>query len=87
MSTAEIAAARERLQALKRHPRDEQENRYLVERAKRLYEDRMGEERRAISVWLAQFEGVLESQDEREIRRARQQLREALDSVDRGFRF
>ena len=87
MTAAEIAAARERLQALKRHPRDEQDNRFMVERAKRLYEDRMGEERRAISVWLSQFELVLESQDEREIRRARQQLREALDSVDRGFRF
>ena len=87
MSAAEIATARERLQALKRHPRDAQENRYLIERAKRLYEDRMGEERRAIQGWLSSFESVLEEQDERSIRRARQTLRECLDSIDRGFRF
>ncbi|HEY1090125.1 MAG TPA: molecular chaperone HscC [Burkholderiaceae bacterium] len=87
LTPPEIAAARERLQALKRHPRDEAENRYLIERAKRIYEDRTGEERRAVQAWLGAFEVALESQDSREIRRARQQLREALDSVDRGFRF
>ena len=87
MSEAQVAEALKQLRALKRHPRDEEENRYLVERAKRLYEDRLGEQRVAIQSWLGQFEQALDTQDPRIIRQARQQMRQALDSIDGGFRF
>jgi molecular chaperone HscC len=87
LSPAEIAATRERLQALKRHPRDEQDNRYLIERAKRLFEDRLGNDRVMLQDWLAQFEAVLQTQDARAIRQARQQFKDALDSIDNTFRF
>jgi molecular chaperone HscC len=87
MSESQIAEALQQLRALKRHPRDEEENRYLVERAKRLYEDRLGEQRVAIQSWLGEFEQALDTQDPRAIRHARQQMREALDSIDGGFRF
>jgi molecular chaperone HscC len=87
MSEAQIEQALVQLRLLKRHPRDEEENRYLIERAKRLYEDRLGAEREAIQHWLSQFEQVLDTQDGRAIRQARVQMREALDSVDGGFRF
>ncbi|HEY9106805.1 MAG TPA: molecular chaperone HscC [Roseateles sp.] len=87
LSAAEIAATRERLQALKRHPRDEQDNRYLIERAKRLFEDRLGNDRAMLQDWLAQFELALQTQDARVIRTARQQFKEALDSIDTSFRF
>jgi molecular chaperone HscC len=87
MSEAQMDEALRQLRALKRHPRDEEENRYLVERAKRLYEDRLGEQREAIQAWLGQFEQALDTQDPRVIRQARQQMREALDSIDGGFRF
>ena len=87
MDAGAIAEALEKLRLLKRHPRDEDENRYLLERAKRLYEDRLGEERNALQGWMAQFEAVLNTQDPRAARHARQQFREALDSIDGGFRF
>jgi molecular chaperone HscC len=87
MSESQIAEALKQLRALKRHPRDEEENRYFVERAKRLYEDRLGEQRVAIQSWLSEFEQALDTQDPRVIRQARQQMREALDSIDGGFRF
>jgi molecular chaperone HscC len=87
MDAAAVAAALERLKLLKRHPRDEDENRYLLERAKRLYEDRLGEERNALQAWMAQFEAALDTQDARTVRNARQQFRQALDSIDGGFRF
>ena len=87
MSESEIAAALEKLRLLKRHPRDEEDNRYLIERSKRLYEDRLGEERSAIQAWLAQFEAALDTQDERAVRLARHQFRQALDHIDGGFRF
>jgi molecular chaperone HscC len=87
LSPTELAATRERLQALKRHPRDEQDNRYQIERAKRLFEDRLGNDRAMLQDWLAQFEAALQSQDARVIRTARQQFKEALDSIDTSFRF
>ena len=87
LSPAEIAATRERLQALKRHPRDEQDNRYQIERAKRLFEDRLGNDRAMLQDWLAQFEAALQTQDARVIRSARQQFKEALDSIDTSFKF
>ena len=87
MSPAEVAVALDKLRALKRHPRDEAENRYLLERAKRLYEDRLGEERQAIQHWISQFEAVLNGQDLRAVRVARHEFQKALDGVDGSFRF
>jgi len=87
MSDAQVQEALAKLRQLKQHPRDEQDNRYLIERAKRLYEDRLGEERNMIQGWLSRFEATLDSQDPRLIRESRQAFREALDSIDRSFRF
>jgi molecular chaperone HscC len=87
MTDAQIRAALDKLGQLKRHPREEDENRYLLERAKRLYEDRLGDERVMIQGWLTQFEAALDSQDGRTVRAARQAFRQSLDSIDSGFRF
>ncbi len=87
MSDAQVSKALESLQRLKVHPREEHDNRYLIERAKRLYEDRLGEERQAVQHWLGQFEAALDTQDERIVAQARERFREALDSIDRGFQF
>ena len=87
MSPSAIVAALQKLRNLKRHPREEDENRYLLERAKRLYEDRLGEERQMIQGWMTQFEVALDTQDARVVRSARQAFRQALDSIDKGFRF
>lgn len=85
LSEEEIAAALARLEALKVHPREQQENVYLIARAKRLYEDRLGNDRPLIQQWLAAFEIALDSQDEREVARAREGFRRALDSIDGSF--
>lgn len=85
MSDEAVKAALAKLDALKIHPRDQQENLYLVNRAKRLYEDHLGHAREQITEWLSRFELLLDSQDERRIRQARKDFAEALDSVDRGF--
>jgi len=85
LSEEEIAAALARLEALKVHPREQQENVYLIARAKRLYEDRLGNDRPLIQQWLAAFETALDSQDEREVARAREGFRRALDSIDGSF--
>jgi molecular chaperone HscC len=85
MSPDDIAQALERLLTLKQHPRDQQENIYLLERAKRLYEDRLGEQRQWLQKWIAQFEISLDTQDAKEVARAREEFRGALDSLDKGF--
>jgi len=83
---AEQARILKALDALKVHPREQQENRYLIERAKRLYEDRLGAERQQVQEWLHQFQQILDRQDPAEIAEARLRFGELLDSVDRGFR-
>jgi molecular chaperone HscC len=85
MTPEQVAQALKRLDAIKVHPRDQQENIYLLERAKRLFEDRLGDERQWIAHSLAKFETALDTQDDRVVRAARDEFRAMLEQVDRGF--
>lgn len=85
LSEEEIKEALERLAGLKIHPRDQQENVYLLEKGKRLYEEYLGEERQIISEYLAYFEMALESQDVHAIRKARKKFSECLERYDSGW--
>lgn len=85
MTPEQIEQALARLKALKVHPRAQQDNIYQIERTKRLYEDRLGDERQWLARALAQFEAALDSQDDRTISQARQDLNRLLDQLDRGF--
>lgn len=87
MTEEEIQQALRRLEALKVHPRELQESVYLIERAKRLYEDRLGEQRHLIQHWLGQFEAVLDTQDPTLVEQAQRDFRAALDQLDKGFTF
>ena len=85
MSEADVRTALAALAKLKIHPRDEQQNAYLIERSKRLYEDRLGMERAAIADALAAFELALETQDPHVIRQHQGAMKAFLDSIDKGF--
>lgn len=82
LSQEELQASHERLAKLKIHPRDNQENRYLIEKAKRLWEENTGEAREIISHATAQFEDILAQQDEYKIRQYRKQFAELLNHYD-----
>lgn len=84
ISDAEIAKRQQELAQLKVHPRDQEENRLLVERANRLYMQLLGDEREQVGRWLNQFMGVLEKQDPKLIAQARPAFASALDSLERG---
>ena len=84
ISDAEIARRRVELAALKVHPRDQDQNRLVLERANRLYEQLLGDEREQLGQWLGQFEWTLARQDAKEIAEARKQFSTALDTVERG---
>ncbi len=85
LSEEEVQASLERLAALKVHPRDQQENIYLLEKGKRLYEEYLGEQRQAIGQAVMQFERVLESQDANAIRRAQKEFGDFLRHFDGGW--
>lgn len=84
VSDEDIARRRVELAALKVHPRDQDPNRLVLERANRLYEQLLGDEREQVGRWLGQFESTLSRQDGREIAEARKQFSVALDSLERG---
>ncbi len=84
VSDEDIARRRTELAALKVHPRDQEQNRLVLERANRLYEQLLGDEREQVGRWLGQFEAALGHQDTREIAAARQQFALALDTLERG---
>lgn len=80
----EIEARLRALQALKVHPREHMENRTLLARGDRLFEESLGERRKLVAALVARFEAVLARQDPREIERARQELARQLDELDQG---
>ncbi|MDO5290366.1 MAG: molecular chaperone HscC [Pseudomonadota bacterium] len=87
LTDAQIKATLHKLQGLKVHPRDQQENAWLLARAQRLYADFLGEQRQRIGQALMQFEALLQRQDEHEIRRHRPAFRAFLDDMEnRGWR-
>ncbi|MGK5066677.1 molecular chaperone HscC [Janthinobacterium sp. RT4P48] len=67
---------------LKIHPREQLENRTLVTRADRLYEQSLGDVRNYIAAHTANFQAALESQDSSTIRKARTALDEVLRQVE-----
>ena len=85
LSAREIADRLATLAHLKIHPRDQAENQAVLARAERLYEERLGDERRAIGQAIDQFLAVLESQEAGSIAEFRDKLARWLDTIDRSF--
>lgn len=70
------------LAALKVHPRAQEANRLLIERANRLYEQLLGKEREQIGYMLGEFGGILETQEQNVIVKARQDFSRVLDEIE-----
>jgi len=87
MTKKEIEDRLKLLANLKIHPRDRSENRLLVARGERMYEESTGEMRTYISNILKQFETVLSLQDDRKVKKAAEELKEILDDLERRFEF
>ncbi len=87
LSQAEIDERMEQLKSIKIHPRERTENRLLLARGERLYEEALGDKRSAIAEILEKFERVLATQDEQNIKKASVQFKQELDFIERwnGF--
>ncbi|WP_122760699.1 molecular chaperone HscC [Pseudomonas viridiflava] len=84
MTPTEIRERLKVLEALKVHPREQQVNTHLTARLERLYQEYLGEARETIGIWAAQFQRVLETQDDRQINELRKQLEQEADRFERG---
>lgn len=84
LSNEELEKSKARLAALKFHPREKEENIELLSRGEHLYSMYLGHERTMLGELLAHFESVLDGQNGTEITKARQQLKELLDAMDKG---
>ena len=72
------------LATLKAHPRDQSENRAVLARAERMYEECLGGMRDYVGQCIGAFNAALESQDEHVVVRARKELEERLARIDHG---
>lgn len=82
MTDEEIAARMEELAYLKIPPREQEENKLLLLRGERLYEENLGNDRKIVEHALQKFEVALNSQDPVRIENARKDFREFLEAWD-----
>ncbi|GAE06677.1 chaperone protein DnaK [Paenibacillus sp. JCM 10914] len=83
MTKQQIEARLAELKDIKIHPRDREENRLLIARGERLYEESLGERREIIARCIQRFEMQLQSQNDEQIKRAAAELKEQLDQMER----
>lgn len=83
MTKEEMEARFLALKDMKIHPRDRAENRLLLARGERLYEESLGERREEIAHSLNQFEAALITQNDQVIRHAAASFRNQLDDWER----
>jgi molecular chaperone HscC len=82
MTREEVETRLAELAHLKIHPREQMENRALIARADRLYEQSLGDVRNYLSSYVLHFQAALETQDPVAVQRARAALQEALDRIE-----
>ncbi|MET0351309.1 MAG: molecular chaperone HscC [Rhizobacter sp.] len=83
LTEPEIATLLTSLAELKIHPRDRLENRTLMARAERLYEQYRGDDRQRLGLEILKFEQLLATQDPRAIAPGRRDFEGLIDHLDR----
>ncbi|MCI8401834.1 MAG: molecular chaperone HscC [Lachnospiraceae bacterium] len=83
MSDEEIEQRLKDLSYLKIHPRDQEENKLLLLKGERLYEENIGNKRLLIEQELNLFEKALDSQEAAQIAQARSRLQSFLERIDK----
>ncbi len=82
MTEEEIRKRMEELAYLKIQPRDYEENRLVLTRAERMYEEALGERRKKLDRYITAFEASLKKGDHDGIRESREALNEVLEEED-----
>ena len=79
MTDEEIKERMEALSYLKIHPRDKEENKLLLLKGERLYEESTGKERMQVEYALREFEKALDTRDDSAIEGARRDFKEFIE--------
>lgn len=82
MSEEEVKKRMEELAYLKIQPRDYEENRLVLTRAERMYEEALGDRRKKLDRCITAFEAALKSGDHDEITDTRNALNQVLEEQD-----
>lgn len=82
MSEEEIENRLKELSELKIHPRDKEENKLLISRGERLYEESIGETRSQVARYLEWFEDILDKQNPLDIEKASIELKKIFDEIE-----
>lgn len=82
LTTREVNERLQKLATLKIHPRDQLESTVLINRADRLYQEHLGDQRQMIGDNLLRFRSALDTQDPRTIADARKGFKRFLDTLE-----
>lgn len=82
MTEEEVRKRMEELAYLKIQPRDYEENRLVLLRAERMYEESLGDRRKRLDRYITAFEAALKDGDHDEIRAKREELNEILEEEE-----
>lgn len=82
MTEEEVRKRMEELAYLKIQPRDYEENRLVLLRAERMYEESLGDRRRMLDRYITAFEAALKGGDHDEIQETRDALNELLEDEE-----
>lgn len=85
MSRDELEERMRVLESLKIHPREQTENRLLLAKGNRLYQETLGDNRKYIGDLLGDFEAVLAGQNEKEVRKKAKALKNKLEKIERWW--
>lgn len=87
MSQEEIEERLKDLSYIKIHPRDKEENKLLLVKGERLYEETIGETRMKIAKAMEWFEAILDAQDTHEIEEAAKQMQKLFKEIEEDQEF
>ncbi len=82
MTEEEIEERLRTLSYLKIHPREREENKYLLMRAERIYEECLGDDRRYVESAIRKFEKILDTYDQAQIEEAKEDFKRFLEMME-----
>ncbi|MBR1722758.1 MAG: Hsp70 family protein, partial [Treponema sp.] len=82
LTDEEIKEAQEKMNSLKNLPWEEEENRAILERGMRLYQENVGEKREYIASLISRFEAALNSQRQDAIKAIAEEAKAFFDSLE-----
>ena len=85
MTDEEIDKRFKELSEIKIHPRDKEDNKLLLARGERLFEESIGEVRRDIELFLRKFEDALDTQDNKIIGKTYKEVSDFFDEIEDVF--